>query len=130
MKKLMKNCIVIVLLLTIVLSIGYVVNAADGSDIIGRIDKVDKKTDQSKAKESSENIVGSLLDIMRSVAVGVALIMLVVLAVKYMSAAPGDKAEIKKHAVVYIVGAVILFGAAGIITIIGNFAKSNIAYSK
>ena len=48
--------------------------------------------------------------------------MLIVLAIKYISAAPGDKAEIKKHAVIYIVGAVVLFAASGIIQIIKTFA--------
>ena len=48
--------------------------------------------------------------------------MLIVLAIKYISAAPNDKAEIKKHAVVYVVGAVILFGATVILEIIKNFA--------
>jgi hypothetical protein len=52
--------------------------------------------------------------------------MLVVLAIKYMSAAPGDKAEIKKHAVVYVTGAIVLFGSAGILSIIEQFASTNI----
>lgn len=67
-------------------------------------------------------IVGAVLYIAKIVAVGLALIMLAVLAIKYMSAAPGDKATIKKHAVVYIVGAIVLFGAAGILNIIETFA--------
>ena len=50
--------------------------------------------------------------------------MLIVLAIKYISAAPGDKAEIKKHAVVYVVGAVILFAATGILGIVKNFASN------
>ena len=48
--------------------------------------------------------------------------MLIVLAIKYISAAPGDKAEIKKHAVVYVVGALVLFGASGIIEVIKQLA--------
>ena len=55
--------------------------------------------------------------------------MLVVLAIKYMSAAPGDKADIKKHAVVYVTGAVVLFGSAGILSIIEKFASTNIKAS-
>lgn len=68
----------------------------------------------------------AVLTIAQVVSVGIALIMLIVLAMKYMLAAPGDKAEIKKHAVVYIVGAVIVFSAATILTIISNFAEKNI----
>ena len=58
----------------------------------------------------------------RLVGVGVAVIMLIVLAMKYMVAAPGDKADIKKHAIVYVVGAVVLFAATSILEIIAKFA--------
>ena len=37
-----------------------------------------------------------------------------------------DIREIKKHAVVYVVGAVILFGASGIVALIRTFAITNI----
>lgn len=72
------------------------------------------------------NVMGNALYIMQVIGMGVAVIMLIVLAIKYISAAPGDKAEIKKHAVVYIVGAVVLFGASGILALIRNFATNNI----
>ena len=71
-------------------------------------------------------ISGSLLGIVQIIGVAVAIIMLIVLAIKYISAAPNDKAEIKKHAVVYIIGAVVLFAAAGIVGLIENWANSTI----
>lgn len=66
---------------------------------------------------------GTFLGIAQIVAVGVATIMLVVLAIKYIVSSPGDKAEIKKHAVVYIVGAVFIYGSVGILNIIQAFAN-------
>lgn len=68
------------------------------------------------------SISGQILGIVQTVGMAVAVIMLIVLAIKYISAAPNDKAEIKKHAVVYIVGAVILFAASGIVGIIKDFS--------
>lgn len=68
------------------------------------------------------NILDVFLGLVQIVGIAIAVIMLIVLAIKYISAAPGDKAEIKKHAVVYIVGAVLLFAASGIIQIIKTFA--------
>ncbi len=78
--------------------------------------------DNSGAAASVNRIIGSLLTVVQVVGSGVAVIMLIILAIKYISAAPSDKAEIKKHAVVYIVGAVVLFAATGIISIVRNFA--------
>ena len=78
----------------------------------------------SDADNSVQNVVGSIIVIVRIIAVGVAVIMLVVLAMKYMMSAPNDRAEIKKHAVVYVVGAIVLFASGGILSIIQKFASS------
>ena len=81
-------------------------------------------SDSTGAAESVNKMIGSILTVAQVIGVGVAVIMLIVLAIKYISAAPGDKADIKKHAVVYVVGAVVLFAASGILQIIKNFAKN------
>ena len=83
-------------------------------------------SDKSQATNQVKNVLNAILSIAQVVGVAVAVIMLIVLAIKYISAAPGDKAEIKKHAVVYIVGAVVLFAASGILGIIKGFAETNI----
>lgn len=80
--------------------------------------------DTSGAARSINRILQAALTITQVIGVGVAIIMLIVLAIKYISASPGDKADIKKHAVVYVVGAIILFAASGILQIIKNFAKN------
>ena len=93
-------------------------------------DSIDEKTvtngaqDTSGAASSLNRIIGSAITVVQVVGVGVAIIMLIVLAIKYISAAPGDKADIKKHAVVYVVGAVVLFAASGILGIVKNFASN------
>ena len=38
-----------------------------------------------------------------------------------MYASPGDRAQIKNHLTVYVIGAVVMFSAAGILEIIKNF---------
>ena len=70
------------------------------------------------------NIAGAVITIARVVCAAVAVVMLVVLGMKYMMAAPSEKADIKKHAVVYIVGALVMFACTGILTIIQKFAAS------
>ena len=80
--------------------------------------------DNSTASNSIKKVLNAVLNIAQVVGVAIAVIMLIVLAIKYISAAPGDKADIKKHAVVYIVGAVVLFAASGILGIIKSFANN------
>lgn len=76
----------------------------------------------SGAVDSVNTIAGTVITIARTIAMGVAVTMLIVLAIKYMSAAPGDKASIKKSAVTYVVGAIVMFAAAGILSIIEQFS--------
>ncbi len=78
--------------------------------------------DPTGVAKSAKEIIQSVLTIAQVIGVGVAVIMLIVLAIKYISAAPSDKAEIKKHMVVYVVGSIILFAASGILEIIKRFA--------
>lgn len=63
------------------------------------------------------------ISVMRVVCVTIAIVILLVISMKYMMSAPGDRADIKKHAVHYVIGAFILFAVTGILGIINNFAQ-------
>ena len=78
--------------------------------------------DTTDTSDTVNKIIGAIMTVAQVIGVGVAVIMLIVLAIKYISAAPSDKAEIKKHAVVYVVGAVVLFAATGILQLVKQFA--------
>ena len=82
--------------------------------------------DTSGASQAAGNIIGMIINIAQVIGTGVAIIMLVVLAIKYIAASPEGKAEIKKNATIYIVGAVILFAASGLLGIIRNFAVKSV----
>ena len=74
-----------------------------------------------KISDTISNTTNAILSTVQLVGTVVAVIMIMVIAIKYFSAAPGEKAELKKKLVVYIVGAVILFAATGIIQIVKVF---------
>ena len=83
----------------------------------------DIPTASKSGADSALSGIGSMvLSVAQIIGTAVAVIMLIVLAIKYISAAPNDKAEIKKHAVVYIVGAIVLFAASALLGIVKNFA--------
>ena len=84
------------------------------------------REDKSGASNAVTNIIGSIINIAQIIGMGVAIIMLIVLAIQYIAAAPEGKAEIKKNATIYIVGAIILFAAAAILQIIKSFAIENV----
>lgn len=116
--------ILIVALVTIITS--QVVLAASIDPTNASITNTFKQTDKSGASNAIANIIGVIINVAQIVGMGVAIIMLIVLAIQYISASPEGKAEIKKNATIYIVGAVILFAASGILGIIRKFAIQNV----
>lgn len=128
-KNVIKVLTVVMIALMLVASLVTLSNAAGTGTTVsfGDIDTdtiTSNASDSTGAASSINNIIGSVITIVQVVGVGVAIIMLIVLAIKYISAAPGDKADIKKHAVVYVVGAIVLFAASGLLGIIKNFASA------
>ena len=119
-KKLIKIVAVLLAVLMVVTVSGSVFAAEEGGL---DLDQFEVK-DTSGASSSLSKIIGAIINIVQVVGTGVAIIMLIVLAIKYISAAPGDKADIKKHAVVYVVGAIVLFAATGILEIIKRFSDN------
>ena len=69
-----------------------------------------------------KQIMNNALGVAQVIGIGTAVIMLLVVAIKYMTSAVNEKAEIKKNAVPYVVGAVFIFGAGAIVGIIRQFA--------
>lgn len=67
-----------------------------------------------------ETIISSVLLVIRMVGVFVAVAILMVIACKYMIASAGDRADIKKYAMSYIIGAIVLFATSGIAEILRN----------
>lgn len=122
-KKVLK---VITTLLLITLFVSAFVAPVLGRDPSTLNTKDYEKEDGSGASLAAQNIVSALIDIFQVVGVGVAIIMLVMLAIKYLSAAPNEKAEIKKSVSIYVLGAVLLFAASGVLEIVQKFATGNI----
>ena len=112
--KIMK-LVAILLAVVLVVALSSTVFAVDLKDFDGI-------KDSSGAGTSITNIIGAMINIAQIIGTGVAIIMLIVIAIKYISAAPGDKADIKKHAIVYVVGAIVLFAASSILGIVKKFA--------
>lgn len=120
------NVIIFVLILTMSLSFiyfkTYAANGFDKAGITG--DKnafVSDVTPKSVSNLVNESVI-SVITIMRIAGITIAVVMLLVVAMKYMISSAGDRADIKKHAVVYVVGALVLFGVTGILGMLSNIA--------
>ena len=70
------------------------------------------------------NIAGMVIYVIQIIAFAAAVIMLIFVGIKFLTASPEGKAEIKKSAVIYVIGAILLFAATGILQIVRNLAEN------
>ena len=82
--------------------------------------------DSGRAGEKITQVMGAIINIMSTIGAGIAIIMLVVIGIQYVSKGAEGKAEAKKDLTGYIVGAVILFGVSGILKILQMFIEANL----
>jgi len=118
--RLLEKCINIILVFLIVASICNICDCA--YDPKQELETLTSQPGDADIAKDFTDVAKSIITITQVIGVGVAVIMLIVLGMKYMTASVGERAEIKKHMVVYVVGAVVLFAASGILEIIKRFS--------
>lgn len=124
MKKYIKKVSILLLISLFIFAIFSQVFAVSGSEITSSFGG----SSGSDLQGSNEitNLFAGILDAVRIATAAIAIIMLTVLAIKYMVSSPNDRAEIKKGATVYVIGAVVMMGASFLVTIIRDFADNSI----
>ena len=120
MKKATKIIAVVLIMLTLVL----------GMSTISRADAVDPGQianglhgTTSNAQEDITGIGNQIIGIITTVGVVVAVVILLVLGIKYMMGSASEKAEYKKTMIPYLVGAILIFGASAITQVVVNIAS-------
>ena len=128
-RKVMKivSILLTVLMMAFVLSTS-VFASSDTSDYM-QIGQFSGKSQDQQTAGVFQNFIATLINLVQVIGMAVAIIMLIVMAIKYISAAPSEKAELKKSATIYVVGAIVLFAATGILQVVKNFAYANISAS-
>ena len=107
---------------SIVMLVILVVGALAMPVLATNVNLDDFKGDTSNTKGIT-NLFNNVIGIVQIVGTGIAVIMLIVLAIKYLMAAPSEKADIKKGALIYVVAAVILFAAVNILAVIQSWSQ-------
>lgn len=124
MYKIIKKGIIISILIILIFSFGNDTLAVNSGQVKSTFSG--DLTNVSDAKDNTITIISSVLSVTRIVAAAVALVILMVIGCKYILASAGDRADIKKYAVNYVIGAIILFGASGILSIIKTFVGETV----
>ena len=119
MKKQVKILSIALIVLTILLAISNVVLA---TDIPGKIDQI-AQGNSSADTTKVVNLGATIVTIMQTVGIVVAVVVLLVLGIKYMMGSAEEKAEYKKTMIPYLVGAVLIFASTTIVNVVYNIAN-------
>ena len=115
MKKTVKIMSTILLAIMLVTSIAGIVYAKpDINTMIGNVENGGSNVNDT----AITNIGGNVVTIVQVVGIVIAIIILLVIGIKYMIGSAEEKAEYKKTMIPYIVGAVLIFAGTSIVRVI------------
>lgn len=118
MKKQVKILSIALIVLTILCSLSTIVLA----DVKSDLDIISKGNDSAKAEEVVK-LGATIVTIMHTVGIVVAVVVLLILGIKYMMGSAEEKAEYKKTMIPYLVGAVLIFASTTIVNVVYNIAS-------
>lgn len=84
----------------------------------------DGDDDIGPAKDKIKNGLNLAIRVVQTIGMFVAIAFLIFIGMKYVVASPSERADLKKHLVAYVAGAVVMFGAVGLLEIIETFAEN------
>lgn len=114
--KLMKIATVIATILMLVLV---------GSNVVYGLTPTDLKANTSATGTTEiQNFGGNIMGVINVVGVVVAVVVLMVIGIKYMMGSAEEKAEYKKTMIPYLVGAILIFASTTIVNVVYNIANS------
>lgn len=120
MKKTSKILVTLCIILAIVTM--SVISFAGGEG--GEITPRDFSTGSVAATSGIKALGGQIIGVVRTVGVLVAVVILLVLGIKYMMGSAEEKADYKKSMIPYLVGAVLIFAASTITGIVYDMADA------
>ena len=86
----------------------------------------ENKLDNSEASNHLSKILGTIINVLQIVASGIAVLMLIFIAWKYLYESPKGKAQIAKTTRYYVLGCIIIFSAVGLLQLVKKFAINNV----
>ena len=118
MNKTMKVIGIVAIMMILVLGMTTISSAVDPGSIAGELTGT-----ESDAQDQVVGIGNQIIGIITTVGVVVAVVILLVLGIKYMMGSESEKAEYKKTMIPYLVGAILIFGASAITQVVVSIAS-------
>ena len=120
MKKQVKVVSIILVIMIALMAVSNVVLAAPDLSA----DIKDMANGSGNQPKEVLNLGKTIVSIMQTVGIVVAVVVLLILGIKYMMGSAEEKAEYKKTMIPYLVGAVLIFASTTIVNVVYNIANS------
>lgn len=117
MKKTMKIVSALLVIMTTLCTLSTMVSA---TNVINQLQTSGNEIDSNDIA----NFGGTIIKTGTTIGAVVAVIVLLVLGIKYMIGSTSEKAEYKKSMIPYLVGAILVFGACAVARIVVGFATN------
>ena len=120
MKKQVKIVSIILVIMIALMAVSNVVLAAPDLSA----DIKDMANGSGNQPKEVLNLGKTIVSIMQTVGIVAAVVVLLVLGIKYMMGSAEEKAEYKKTMIPYLVGAILIFASTTIVNVVYNIANS------
>lgn len=114
-KKTIKIISILAIILCVIMSVTPVFAEIDPSTLTAQSD--------TNSETAISTMAGKVMGLIRNIGIVAAVILLMVIGLKYLTGSVEEKADYKKSLIPYVVGVVVLFGASAIAQFIIGFAK-------
>jgi len=114
MKNKMNKIIAILLVTLVIISLVTVSFGVEG---------IDPKSGLGKSKNAFGDLANNITGLVQFVGYAIAIGMLIYLGIKYVSSSANEKADLKKGAINYLIGAIIIVAAVNIFKLIVGFGE-------
>lgn len=117
-KKTMRIICAVIIALTVIVSIGNICFAEISAG------SINGKQSGMGGENQIQNVGNYIATIIRNIGIVLAVILLMILGIKYMVGSAEEKADYKKTMIPYLVGVVVLFGASAIAQVVISMGSS------
>ena len=113
-------------ILMIILSIFIILSQSVSALNFNIDEQFENRLDKGNSTETLAGIIATVINILQVVGTGFAILMIVIIGVKWMYESPAGKAQISKSVRYYVLGAILIFAATGLLQIVKTICINNI----
>jgi len=117
-KKILVITLAIMLIFTS-FNVAYGINSGDVKSTMSGVESAGGATGTGV-----QSILKVVLGVVRIAGMGIAVIMILSFGIKYMVSMPADRAAMMKQSVVYLIGALLLFGASFLVGVVAEVVET------